>query len=240
MKRSILILPILLVGLTTFTSKSKALDIERDALIALYNSTNGPGWDSNTGWGTADPYCNWFGVTCDSNEHVIRLLLGINNLKGPIPPELGNLSSLEVLYLPSNQLNGTIPATMSNLGNLQVLDLSGNQLTGPIPPELGNLSSLDYLWLTDNQLSGFIPPELGDLSSLKELILDNNQLNDPIPKELSNLSSLRLLSLSSNPTLSCWETVAALIWAQGLPTYEGPNTVCALVPRIWIPNVIGH
>ena len=28
---------------------------ERAVLMALYNSTNGPGWTTSTGWGTVEP-----------------------------------------------------------------------------------------------------------------------------------------------------------------------------------------
>ena len=39
--------------------------IERDALIALYNSTDGANWTDNMGWlGEAGTECSWFGVRC--------------------------------------------------------------------------------------------------------------------------------------------------------------------------------
>ena len=42
---------------------------ERQALIALFNSTNGPGWVDNSGWnGSAGSECSWVGVQCDENE----------------------------------------------------------------------------------------------------------------------------------------------------------------------------
>jgi len=89
---------------------------EREALIALYNSTNGAGWTNNTGWlGAPGTECGWFGVTCDPTETaVIYISLGSNQLSGSIPVELGNLSSLEWLYLHSNQLSGSIPAELGN------------------------------------------------------------------------------------------------------------------------------
>lgn len=211
MKRSILILTILLVALTTVTSITMALDSERDALMALYNSTSGPGWNNNTGWGTADPYCNWYGVICEAG-HVKLLDLSGNQLSGPIPPEMGNLS------------------------NLKGLDLTRNQLSGLIPPELGNLLNMEILNLWENQLRGPIPPELGNLSNLRYLSLENNQLSGPIPAALSNLSNLESLGLDGNPNLVCWETQAALNWALALePLYSGPNDVCSFV---WLPAII--
>ena len=62
--------------------------------------------------------------------------LGSNQLSGPIPAELGNLKSLEVLTLFENQLSGRIPAELGNLPRLTVLGLFDNQLTGCVPAEL--------------------------------------------------------------------------------------------------------
>ncbi len=46
-------------------SYAKVPQIERDTLIALYNSTNGVNWTANTGWlGEAGTECSWFGVRC--------------------------------------------------------------------------------------------------------------------------------------------------------------------------------
>ena len=76
---------------------------ERDslALVALYESTDGDNWYDNNGWLEA-PVADWYGVTM-SGDRVVGLDLGSNLLTGEIPPELGQLSSLEVLDLHSNQ-----------------------------------------------------------------------------------------------------------------------------------------
>ena len=169
----------------------------RDALVALYNATNGPGWKNNTKWLSEAPISQWHGVAtyCGS---VIGLDLRYNNLGGAIPPELGRLSKLERLHLWENQLSGPIPAELGSLSNLTELNLSGNQLTGSIPAELGRLSNLTELKLAGNQLTGPIPAELGRLSNLERLYLWFNQLNGPIPAELGRLSNLTELRLLGN------------------------------------------
>ena len=121
-----------------------------------------------------------------------------HQLRGEIPPELGNLVNLKRLLLSHNQLTGEIPPELGNLSNLGELRLGNNQLTGAIPPELGNLSNLGELWLANNRLTGTIPPELGNLDRLRELWLDNNQLTGAIPPELGNLANLESLLLSHN------------------------------------------
>ena len=170
----------------------------RDALAALYNATNGPGWKNSENWLSEVPLDQWYGVFTDCDGSLAGLDLGENGLTGPIPSELGSLSHLELLWLSDNQLTGPIPPELGNLSKLRDLRLSGNQLTGPIPSELGSLSELQRLWLSGNQLTGPIPPELGNLSELQRLWLSGNHLTGPISPELGNLSKLRDLRLSGN------------------------------------------
>ncbi len=93
-----------------------------EALVALYNSTNGPGWTNHTNWLVTNTPGDWYGLTI-ALGHVQVLNLANNNLTGSIPPELGNLSSLNVLHLDNNLLNGSLPSELGNLNNLQWLYL---------------------------------------------------------------------------------------------------------------------
>jgi Leucine-rich repeat (LRR) protein len=85
-------------------------------------------------------------------------------------------------------LSGNIPSEIGNLESMEFLWLEDNQLTGPIPSEIGNLEHLKYLILHYNQLSGSIPAEMGDLASLEILKLNNNQLTGFIPDSICNLT----------------------------------------------------
>ena len=60
------------------------------------------------------------------------------------------------LDLRGNQLRGEIPPELGNLASLIWLDLRENQLTGEIPPELGNLANLTRLFPGGNRLSGCV------------------------------------------------------------------------------------
>ena len=119
-------------------------------------------------------------------------------LRGSIPPELGQLTGLQVLTFAYNRLTGPIPPELGQLPRLNRLDLFDNQLTGPIPPELGRLPELEYLRLHNNRLTGPIPPELGQLPVLLVLDLSDNQLTGPIPPELGQLPKLYRLRLFDN------------------------------------------
>ncbi len=172
-------------------------DAERAALVAIYDATDGDNWTDNTNWKSEEPVGNWYGVTVE-NGAVTELDLEDNNLTGTLPPEIGNLTSLEVLRLGFNSLSGAIPSAMGDLTSLEGLWLYHNQLSGSIPPAIGDLTSLEELWLNGNQLSGEIPSEIGNLTSLEKLHLSRNQLSGSIPSEIGNLTSLKELWLAAN------------------------------------------
>ena len=171
---------------------------DRAALVVLHNATDGPNWNINTNWLSDRPIGEWHGVTTNSNGRVIKLDLFSNQLTGEIPPELGGLTSLQVLHLWGNELTGTIPVELGNLTNLTsltILALGDNELTGPIPTELGNLTSLAILNLSANQLTGEIPAELGRLDKLEELHLSENLLTGCIPARLQDVLTNDLAEL---------------------------------------------
>ena len=170
---------------------------ECQALVALYNSTNGPNWADNSGWLASNNPCNWLGIDC-TDDHVSHINLLYNQLTGILPPELGSLSHLRVLALWVNQLHGPIPAELGNLTELVSLEMSVNQLTGPVPTELGDLTKLQTLSLAHNQFSGPLPSTLDNLASLELLDLSHNQFSGAIPSELGNLTNLSILYLSHN------------------------------------------
>ena len=164
MRSSVLVAVLVLIPMSY--ADAQIPQVERDALIALYNSTDGANWSDNTGWlGAVGTECTWEGVTCGGG-HVEEVRMWFNQLSGSIPPELGSLSNLVDLSMRGNQLSGSIPPELGNLSSVWYLSLLSNQLSGSIPPELANLSSLGYLLLSSNQLSGSIPADLEDLSAL--------------------------------------------------------------------------
>ena len=94
-------------------------DVQREALLKLYESLNGDDWHENRNWGTNTPLNRWFGVETEDGD-VSRIELGRNRLAGEIPAEVGLLK------------------------HLRGLNLSQNQLSGPIPPEIGGLENLTH------------------------------------------------------------------------------------------------
>jgi Leucine-rich repeat (LRR) protein len=262
-KRSILdylLLPLILIGccnlfwlptLLAATNCATVTEIpqaECEALVTLYNSTDGPNWSDSPGnnWNVTNTPCSdWAGITCDGG-HVIQIDRSEKNLTGSIP-DWSALTSLQHLGLWNNQLTGSIP-DWSMLTSLQHLDLGGNQLTGSIP-DWSMLTSLQYLVLSDNQLTGSIPdwsaltslqqlylsdneligsiPDWSALTSLQHLVLSSNQLTGSIPG-WSTLTSLRTLSLSFNQLTGSIPDWSALTSLQGLELFS--NQLTGLIP----------
>ena len=198
---------------------------ECNALVALYNSTNGASWTVNTNWIQTDTPCSWYGVTCGSS-YVTSISLSNNQLSGSIPSQLGSLTNLTDLELGVNQLSGTIP-DLSKLTNLTQLNLASNQLSGSIP-DLSKLTNLQNLWLLNNQLSGSIPSQLGSLTNLQTLWLDNNQLSGSIPTQLGSLTNLTNLDLHSNQLIGSIPDLSKLTNLQYLVLYN--NQLSGSIP----------
>jgi len=107
---------------------------DRAALVALYETTDGPSWTNNDNWLTDAPLAEWYGVGAseDAWVRVLGLRLSGNNLTGPIPPELGNLAALEDLRLSENEgLTDALPTTLKALRGLSRLTTSGTGLCAP-------------------------------------------------------------------------------------------------------------
>ena len=182
---------------------NRSLEAVHRSLSAFYTATDGDNWIHNDNWDitrvpSAEELAKWIGVGLNEG-FLVSLVTGANNLRGTLPPELGNLQNLRTLHLFRNEgLTGSIPPELGNLKQLQALGLYQNSFSGPIPPEFGNLQQLQWLVLFDNSLSGPIPPELGNLERLQELFLHENSLSRSIPPELGGLKQLRILGLWGN------------------------------------------
>ena len=136
----------------TATPTPTGPEIDRAALVALYNATNGDNWYSNTNWLSDEPMSGWYGVTTNADGRVNDLYLWGINLSGTLPAELGNLALVERL------------------------GFERNNLVGPIPPEIGNLRHLTWFTANENQLSGAIPAELANLTNFAVVDLVGNDL----------------------------------------------------------------
>ena len=134
-----------------------------------------------------------------------------------LPPEIGQLTALEALYLQLSQLT-TLPPEIGQLTELRELYLGQNRLA-TLPPEIGQLTALKSLSLRSNKLA-MLPPEIGQLTGLKRLTLNNNKLTS-LPSEICQLTALEVLALSDNPSLGLSSSVLNLEPKAILAAYFG-------------------
>ena len=131
-------------------SASGSVKTDREALVALYNATDGENWRLGSGnWLSDAPLGEWGGVTTNEDGRVTKLYIFDRSLSGEIPPELGSLSNLTFLYLRGNALSGEIPAELGSLSYLKRLELRNNELSGCVPSSLEDQLDFNYSDLGD-------------------------------------------------------------------------------------------
>ena len=138
---------------------------ERNALIDLYESTNGENWSNQLNWNSEQPVSTWYGVTTHTNGAVKSVSLIANKMRGEIPASIADLTALEEINCSTNNLSGTLPDALGKLSNLQTISFAGNNFTGSIPASYGSIKYLTTLVLDQNRLSGVIPSEVLDCTN---------------------------------------------------------------------------
>jgi Leucine Rich Repeat (LRR) protein len=118
---------------------------ERQALIALFEATDGSHWKHHEGWlsgpGTE---CRWDGVSCKhgvlepTTTTVTALQLFENNLSGKIPEAVGQLANLEELYISGNKLSGLLPDSLLRRWR------NGELFVAAEPSLLTDVTEIDY------------------------------------------------------------------------------------------------
>lgn len=151
------------------------LDVQREALVALYESLNGDDWVRNDNWVTGAPLDEWYGITVRA----------------------GNVSGISMTY---NDVVGTIPPEIALLEHLEILDLGFNEgVRGDMPPEIGKLKKMRHLLLHHNDMTGPIPAEYAELSELATIDFHFNDLHGPLPDWIGTLENLTVLSIHLIP-----------------------------------------
>ena len=154
---------------------------ERAVLEALYHNTGGPNWARSDNWLSARPLGDWHGIRTDPEGRVVAVHLGINELEGSIPPELGYLDQLRGLDLSSNRgLTGPIPRGTGRACESPRIVAQFLLAGGPHSAGTGADGKSPEPATSVQQVGGRIPPELGGLASLGYLTLGQNKLEGPI------------------------------------------------------------
>ncbi|GLT38037.1 hypothetical protein SLA2020_123080 [Shorea laevis] len=123
--------------------------------------------------------------------------LSRNYLSGTIPPEWGSMQLVNISLL-GNRLTGPIPKEIGNISTLTDLVVEFNQLSGALPPELGNLTSIKRLLLTSNNFTGDLPATFAKLTSLKQFRIGDNHFTGKIPSLIESWTELNQLFIQAS------------------------------------------
>ncbi|GKV45304.1 hypothetical protein SLEP1_g52409 [Rubroshorea leprosula] len=123
--------------------------------------------------------------------------LSRNYLSGTIPPEWGSMKLLNISLL-GNRLTGPIPKEIGNISTLIELNVEINQLSGALPSELGNLTSIERLLLASNNFTGELPATFSRLTSLKDFRIGDNRFTGKIPSLIQNWTELNKLVIQAS------------------------------------------
>jgi len=215
-------------------------ELERSILRELYEATNGPTWNDNTGWAhDTDDVCTWTGIDCrlspeesersDGRNPVIGIYLGDNFLSGRTPASLWKLPELTTLDLSFN------PALDVDFGSLADATIVGGAALVP-PLETVNVrktgttsvkgvaslaNTITKLVLSECQFESQFPPDLLELRKLNSLSLSECSLRGNLPdgddSGISQLSQLRIFDVYDNDlTGTLPEGIASLVHLRSL------------------------
>lgn len=109
-----------------------SLERDRRALLALYDSTNGSGWQDPLGaeirgWDQDTDISEWSYVQLNaSGVRVEQLNLNAIGMIGPVPPMMTAMTFLREMNMANNEL--TELPRLANISGLQTLDVTSNRL----------------------------------------------------------------------------------------------------------------
>lgn len=191
---------------------------EKATLVALYEATNGDGWDESTLWRTTSPVCSWAGIECengsdDDDNGVTGINLEDNNLVGSLPTSIWTLPFLKSLNLKDNFEVHINLEGLSSAENLELMYLSGTRvdslygiaqgsairqlhltdcgISGPLPDEIYDMQdSLEGLFIAYNAFTGTISTRIGRLIKLESFYAYDNDFHGTIPTQIGQMSNL--------------------------------------------------
>ncbi|KAK4275517.1 hypothetical protein QN277_018588 [Acacia crassicarpa] len=146
-------------------------------------------------------------------NHLKKLTLNLNILDGSVPDEWASMQLVD-LWIMGNNLSGPFPTVLTNITTLQNLSIEGNRFSGPIPPDIGKLIKLEKLHLSSNAFTGELPVELSKLKNLTELRISDNDISGQIPYFIGNWTLINTLHMEGcsleGPIPSSISTLASL------------------------------
>ena len=179
--------------------KSYTQTLEQDslALLELYHSLNGPGW--NQPWDLSANVADWSYVSVENGRVVaFNIGYGAEVVTGDIPKTIADLTELRIFAIRGGQLFEPFPSCLCEITSLTDIIFDNAYLYGPLPDCIGNLTNLRGLSLSRNLMTGHLPASLYTMTELFDLDLGLNKFTGTISEEIGNLTELHSLKLDRN------------------------------------------
>ncbi|KDP34786.1 hypothetical protein JCGZ_10566 [Jatropha curcas] len=231
---SMFLLSFHLLPFASYAATKNGVAEEADALLRWKSTLDNNSQSILSSWTRGARTCNWTGISCNKAGSVVNISIANSGLKGTLYGlSLLSFPKLIHLDLHNNSVYGSIPPEVGKMTSLNLLDFSSNNLGGEIPASLGNLTNVVYLYLYDNQLTNSIPRELGMLRSVIDFDLSDNHLIGSIPSSIGNMTMLSMLFLHSNKLSGTLPSDMNLTFLSVLQIYDNrlegqlPESICA-------------
>ncbi|KAH0733475.1 hypothetical protein KY290_003208 [Solanum tuberosum] len=135
---------------------------------------------SSLSWDDPDP-CKWGKVQCAKDGRVTRIQVGNQGLKGSLPPNMNNLTELQVFEVQHNALTGAIPS-FAGMNSLQSILLNNNGFTSIPSDFFEGMTNLQNVNLDSNSFSPWsVPESLKDATSLQSFSANSANITGKIP-----------------------------------------------------------
>ncbi|QHO24825.1 Receptor-like protein [Arachis hypogaea] len=219
-------------------------DDERSLLLQFKNSlTFDPDYSTKLKtWNQSIGCCDWSGVTCNDEAHVIALDLIDENIQGALQnsSSLFSLQHLQSLNLASNDFNSSIPSKFNKLETLTYLNLSGAGFVGQVPIEISQLTRLVTLDLSFYGISLDSPLEVRNFRTKAcskphqyQKIVSGWGINisGTLPISFSKLTELKEMDLSNNNFVGPISSSALFEGMQSLSSIDlSYNSISGTIP----------
>ncbi|MBQ9558923.1 MAG: leucine-rich repeat protein [Bacteroidaceae bacterium] len=145
----------------TFLTGDKLAPLDYAIMKAIYNQLDGENWTNKWDLTTDDRFVNkWYGVTTEG-DHIVKINMNGNNMRGELPDSLFLLPELRELDMGNAYITGDLTTLLPDEyqnGKITRIQLYANELEGDAYPFISKFPNLKYLSLAYNRLTAMSQP----------------------------------------------------------------------------------
>lgn len=183
----------------TFSSTDPKFNVmaTRASLMAFYESTGGHATELQ--WDPSDSYCNWEGVTCNSDTGAVTQVdVSHAGLSGLQMEDVCALVDLEALIVEGNNIT-TVPACLGAHKKLRYINVASNRISGGFPEFLLGIPTIRTIDVRNNVMGGTMPNAkvFAQATHLRALLTADNAFTGPLDFLIHN-HELHMVDVRNN------------------------------------------